>query len=85
MEWLACKAMLIRLGFSNATSLSIYDDQAINSIDEFRYLDDGSVKTLCKVLRQPGGVAANGDPDPGVKVDARAESNLMIDAYLIKH
>ena len=77
--------MLNRLGWSDATSSSMYDEQSINSIDKFRSLDDESVKTLCKVLRQPGGVAANGDPDPGVKVDARAESNLMIDAYLIKH
>ena len=75
----------MRLGWINAASSLVYDEQAINSIDKFRPLDDESVKTLCKVLRQPGGVAANGDPDPGVKVDARAESNLMIDAYLIKH
>ena len=78
MEWLACKAMLIRLGCSNATSLSIYDDQTINSIDEFRSLYNDSVKNICKVMHQPGYVTATSDPDPGVKVNARAESNLMI-------
>ena len=63
----------------------MYKKQAIDSIKAFRYLDNESVKTLCKVLRRPGGVTETSDPDPGVKVNARAESNLMLDVYFINH
>ena len=85
MERLDCKSMLTRLGWIDAASSSMYDKQAIKSIDEFRLMDNESVKTLCKFLRRPGGVMGTGDPDPGVKVNARAESNLMLNVYLIKH
>ena len=85
MERLACKAMLTCLGWSNSVSSSMYDEQLINSIDKFRSPDDESFKTLCKVLRRPRGVTSTGEPDPGVKVNTRAESNSMLDVYFIKH
>ena len=73
------------LGWSDAASSSMYDEQTINSIEDFRSLDDESVKTCCKVLRRHGGATATGDTDTGVKVKARAESNMMIAVYFIKH
>ena len=75
----------MHLGLSDAASSSMQNEQAINYNDEFRSLDDESVKTLCKFLLQPGGVTTTSDPDPGVKVNARAESNLMLAVYFTKH
>ena len=77
MEQADCKSMLTRLGWNDAASSSIYGDQTINSIDEFRSLDNDSVKTLCKVLHCTGGVTKTIALYPGVKVNARAESNLI--------
>ena len=36
-------------------------------------------------MHQPGGVTTTGDPDPGVNVNARAESNLILHVNFIKH
>ena len=85
MDRADCKAMLTRLGWNDDASSSMYDDQAINSIDKFRYLDDESVKTLCKVLCRPWGATTTIATKPGVKVNARAASNLILTVYLIKH
>ena len=63
----------------------MYDDQAIYSIDDFRSLDDESVKNICKVLLRPGGVMATGEPDLGVKVNLISESNMILSVYFIKH
>ena len=78
MEQLACKRVLTCLGCSNDVSSSMYDEQSINSIDKFRSLDDESVKTLCMVPCSHGGVMAADDPYPGVKVNERSVSNLII-------
>ena len=80
-----CKTMLTRLGWKNSASPLMYDNHTISSINEFKSLDNGSVKTLCKVLRRPRCVTATGALDPGVKVNARDQSNLMLDVYLIKN
>ena len=61
MERLSCKAMITCLGWIDAASSLMYDDQAINSIDEFISLDDESIKNICKALRRYGVVTANGD------------------------
>ena len=75
---MACKAMLTCLGWNNAESSSMYNNQVIKSIGEFRSLDDESVKTICKVLRRPGSFMATGAPDPCIRVNTRSESNLLI-------
>ena len=77
--------MLTCLGWSNAVSSFMYEEQDISSINEFIFLDDESVKTLFKVLCQTGSFTATGDTDPGVKVIARTESNFMLAVYFIKH
>ena len=77
--------MLTHLGWNDATSSSMYNDQAINSIDEFRSLEDESIKNICKVMRQPVGVTATGVMDPGFNVNTRADSNLIFAVYFIKH
>ena len=77
--------MLKRLGWKDSASSLMYKNQAINSIGKFRSMDDESVKALCKVLCRPGGVAATIAPEPGVKVNSIAKSNLMLALYFINH
>jgi len=48
-------------------------------------MDDGNIENLCKVLRRPGGQNASGNPDPGVKVSARAEEHLKLVAFYCRH
>ena len=78
------RSMLERVGFANAAASKVTQDQGIDSVAELRIMDDSTVTNLCKVLRRPGG-EVNGYPDPGVKVSARAEENLKLVVYLIKH
>ena len=42
----SCKTMLNSLGWNDTDSTALYDVQVINSIDEFRPLDDESVCTI---------------------------------------
>ena len=56
----------------------MYNDQVINSINEFRSLDNESVENICKVLRRPRSIMATVAPDPGVHLNTRDESNLML-------
>ena len=68
--------------------------QGLNSLQEFRYLSDDDVKTLCKTLRSPGGTIPNpdhglpGQPatirNPGFQVSLRAEHNLKLMCYFIR-
>eukprot|EP00543_Licmophora_paradoxa_P009148 CAMPEP_0202448362 /NCGR_PEP_ID=MMETSP1360-20130828/7172_1 /ASSEMBLY_ACC=CAM_ASM_000848 /TAXON_ID=515479 /ORGANISM="Licmophora paradoxa, Strain CCMP2313" /LENGTH=287 /DNA_ID=CAMNT_0049065891 /DNA_START=408 /DNA_END=1272 /DNA_ORIENTATION=- len=82
----ASRAMLQGIGFTQAAADEMYDNQGINSIEELRILDDDAVTTLCKTLRRPGGVDPNGaGVNPGVAVSARAEINLKLAVYHIKH
>ena len=76
-ELIALQAALQRLGFSQAASLAITDEQALDSLDELKLLVDSEVKDLCTALRKPDGLIANPNnaarqpaqiPDPGVKV-----------------
>jgi hypothetical protein len=86
-ELIALRTALQRLGFSQAASLAITDEQALDSLDELKLLVDSEVKDLCTALRKPGGLIANPNnaagqaaqiPDPGVKVPLRAETNLKM-------
>ena len=49
----ASRTMLTGLGFSQAAADEIYNNQGIDSIDEWKEMDEDSVATLCKVLRRP--------------------------------
>ena len=81
----ASKTMLGLLGFSEEAANKIYDVQGINAISEWKEMDDEAITTLCKVLRRPGGTAAGGGADPGVMVSARAETNLKLAVFFMKH
>jgi len=69
------RAMFQRIGFTSVAALILTDEQGIDSLNEVLNMDDGNIENLCKVLRRPGWQNASGNPDPGVKVSARAEEN----------
>lgn len=81
----------MRLGFSNDAAQAITGDQGIDSIDELKVLSDAEVENLCKVVRRPGGTvpnpadAANPLPNNGHQVSLRAENNLKLACYYVRH
>ena len=79
------RAMFERIGFTNAAAILVTDEQGIDTLIEVRNLADANVENLCKVLRRPGGQNTSENPDPGVKVSARAEENLKLAAFYCRH
>jgi len=77
--------MFQRMGFTSAAENLLTDEQGIDSLNVVLNMDDGNIENLCKVLRRPGGQNASGNPDPGVKVSARAEENLKLVAFYCRH
>lgn len=90
MDAAAIRTALQRIGFTIPASQAITIDQGIDSLDEIRYLKDSEVENLCKVIRRPGGTinnpAGEGNiPNPGESVSLRAENNLKLMAYYLRH
>ena len=88
----ALRQAYVRLGFTNNAAHAITDDQQIDTITELGLLQDADIETLCKVVRRPGGTIPNpvADepqlvPDPGVPISMRAEGNLKLAAYWVRH
>ena len=87
----ALRTALGRLGFTNAaaTAITAADQQDIGDLEELRFLTDTEVENLCKVIRRPGGTindaAGNPVPNPGIPVTLRAENNLKLAAYFLRH
>lgn len=82
---IAMRAALVRIGFANDGAFSVVDVHGYNSIDE---LSSADAKSLCHIIRKPGGVipgAGGNVPNPGVFISARAEENLKLTIYFIKH
>ena len=65
----------------------------MDSLDEFSFLDNKAVETLCQVVRKPGGTIANPRarvngqpariPNPGTNVPLKAQDNLKLLCYWI--
>ena len=85
----------VRLGFSQAAAVAITDAQDISSIEELRILTNDEIDNLCKVIRRPGGTVPNPNaamagqlptiPNPGIPVSLRAENNLTLAAFWLRH
>lgn len=87
-EAVALRAAFIRLGFTPAAAGEITDQQGIDTRDELKILTDSEIENLCRVIRKPGGtVNLNGNnvPDPGVSVSLRAENNLKLACFYLRH
>jgi hypothetical protein len=84
----ALHAALTRVGFTAAVATNITDVENIDSLDELKLLSSDDVETLCKMLRNPGGMVNNpnvgvaGQPqqicNPGRHVSACAEKNMKL-------
>ena len=84
------RAAYVRLRFTQDAAVRLYDAQQIETIEDIRVLRDSDIENLCKVLRRPGGTIPAGAagavaPDPGVQVSLRAESNLKLARYWLRH
>ena len=83
------------LGFTQDVAATISNVQGVDSIDELKFLNDKEVEGLCNNIRKPGGMMPNpnagvqGEPamirNPGQGVSARAENNLKLCCYFIRH
>ena len=59
------RAALTRLGFSAKVGGFITKDQELDTLDDLKVLNNDEIKSLCKVVRRPGGTVPNpnaGDP-----------------------
>jgi hypothetical protein len=91
----ALRAALTRVGFTAPVAANITGVENIDSIEELKLLSSDDVETLCQMLCNPGGVVNNpntgiaGQPqqirNPGRHVSARAEKNLKLSAYFLRH
>ena len=84
----AIRQALTRIGFVQATAVVITDQggQGLSTYNDFAYMDDDAVENFCRSLRRPGGTI--GDPpqqNPGSHVSAKAEMNLKLMCYYIRH
>ena len=73
------RAMMVRLGFTEAAADEIYSGQGIDSIDEWANLDESDVTSLCRTVRKPGGGGA------GKMISYKAEMNLQAAVFFIYH
>ena len=92
MEPAAICTALVRIGFLDAAVQAIVEDQGINSLEEIHLLSDDEITNLGKLLRRPGGtvpgaagVAGPAVPNPGIQVNARAETNMKLLAFYRCH
>lgn len=91
----ALRASLTRIGFSAAAARQITEVQNLNELEEIKLLQDDDVSNLCKALRRPGGMIPNPHPEdpnevnmiinPGVVVPMRAQTNLQLAAFFLRH
>ena len=58
--------MFERLGFVAPGPDILVVDQGINQIEELSDRDDAEVDALLKLLRRPGGIIPNPNPNPAV-------------------
>ena len=87
----AMRAAYERMGFSAEAATRITDVQDIDTPEELQFMTDSEVERLVKALRRPGGTIPdpndpnNDIPDPGVNVSLRAETNLKLACYYLRH
>jgi predicted ribosome quality control (RQC) complex YloA/Tae2 family protein len=91
----ALRLAYTRMGFSAAMAAYITQEQGINTLDELRNLEDKAVERLCQALKKPGGTIPNPNagaqgalaqiPNPGYNVSIKAEENLKLAAYFVRH
>jgi hypothetical protein len=92
----ALGAALQRVGFAAPVTNNITDVENIDSLEELKLLhSDDVLETLCQTIHSPGGLIDNpnagiaGQPpqirNPGRHVSARAEKNMRLTIYYLRH
>jgi hypothetical protein len=88
-------AALQRVGVAAPVTNNITDIENIDSLEELKLLRSDHVETLCQTIHNPGGLVNNpkagiaGQPqqirNPGRHVSARAEKNMRLTTYYLRH
>ena len=91
----AMRTAMQRLGCSQDAAQAIVNGQGIDSLDELKTLKDDDVVALCKIIRRPGGTIPNPNaaqagqpaeiPAVGHAIPIRAEQNIKLAAYYVRH
>ena len=84
----AIRNMLQRMGLSleAANEVTSVVGRNISVLEDSQQLEEKDVKTLCRVIRRPGGTDTAGNLARGMQVLAMAEANLKhIMTYQIHH
>ena len=91
------RTMFGRLGFVAPGPDILVVDQGINQIEELSDRDDAEVDALLKLLRRPGGIIPNPNPNPavvgqtanitapGISVFMRTATHLKLSVYYCRH
>jgi len=85
--------MFVRLGFSSHAASYMTRACGLDSLDEVKYMDtDDNVETMIKRVNRPGGSNTTGTgnnrvttPNNGFTVSIRAEGNLKLCVFYLKH
>ena len=87
MDPAAMRQAFQRLVCTAAAATVIIDKQEINSIEELHFLMDADVETLCRNIKQPGGVAAApaAGAHLGHMISKWAQKNINLAAYWLRH
>ena len=91
-EIAAIRTALVRIGFAQNVAEAITDAQQMTTLDDFKLFTDEEAVNLCRAIRKPGGqipnpnAAAGGNiPNPGHPVSLKAENNLKLMCYFLRH
>ncbi|KAI2493979.1 hypothetical protein MHU86_20553 [Fragilaria crotonensis] len=89
------RAVMTRIGFTEAAAQALVEEQGLDTLEEIRLLSDDEIESLIKVIRRPGGLipappggavgGAVNIPNPGVNVNQRAEGHLKLLAFYLRH
>jgi hypothetical protein len=72
--------MFVRtLLFSRGAATALYDDQAVQSLETLREIDDDMIKEMCRAIRKPGNDAQ------GYGISELSVSRLKLLAFYAKH
>ena len=97
MDIAALRTAYGHLGFSvdAQQALTELNQQNITSLEDWNSLSDDDIENICNAIRKPGGTILNplaaqaGQPaeipNPGVNVPVRAQRNMVLPAYYIRH
>ena len=79
--------MLVRMNLSNqaATEVTSAQGQGISSLDDFAEMDKDGVELVFRQLARPGGVDAQENRNPGIKISAVGQINFGFMCYYVKH